>query len=115
MSSKDDSKGRISRKLHKLRDSVSRRSTSVKQLQPGLGPSVQQADTHGDEALVAIHPAADISGKATATPEDTQSSSASTYISLWDKACNSIQERDPESKHVRNRQSLLINFVLTNF
>lgn len=102
MSSKDDSKGRISRKLHKLCDSVSRRSTSVvTQLQPDLGPSVQQADKHGDQALVATHPAADISGKATATPEDTHSSTAGSYISLWDRACNSIQERDPESKHVR--------------
>lgn len=115
MSSKDEAKGRMSRKWHKLRDSVSQRSSSVvKRPQPDLGSSVQQADKHGDEALAIINPAADISGKATATLVNSQSSTAGSYISLWDRACISIHERDSESKHVRNRQSLLINFVLIN-
>ena len=102
MSSKDELKGLISRRLHRMRDSVSLRSTSTADRpQPDLCSSVSHVDKHDDETFAALHTTADISEKTTSAPGNSQCSTAHSYISLWDRACSSIHERDPKSKYVR--------------
>lgn len=74
----------------------------------------QQPDQQGDEAFPANRPVVDVGRNATAAREDKLDSTTDPYVSLWDRACASIQERDPISKHVGNRQSLVTKFVLIN-
>ena len=73
-----------------------------------------QAGKHADEALSALHPAVGTGGKLTATPVHASDSTADLYVSLWERACASIQEKDPESKHVGNRQCPVTNLSLIN-